>query len=153
MFAKISDGKIDQSPYTGGNLRRDNPNTSFPKRPDNTLLAEWGVYPVTKTERPAVDHTKNVVEGDPVLINGTWTQVWEIIDATAEEIAERTEQAAKSVRAKRDRLLDKSDWVVVRARELGQDVPIDWYTYRGDLRQIPDQPGFPHNVIWPTKPE
>jgi len=153
MFIKTTNGQIDQYPYTVGDLRRDNPKTSFPKRPDDTLLAEWNVHRVAKTDRPTVDHTKNVVEGDPVLINGTWTQVWEIIDATAEEIAERTEQAAKSVRAKRDRLLDESDWVVIRARELGQDVPIDWYTYRGDLRQIPDQPGFPDNVIWPTKPE
>jgi len=64
-----------------------------------------------------------------------------------------TERKKKAIREQRDRLLDESDWVVIRARELGQDVPRDWFDYRGDLRQIPDQPGFPDNVIWPTKPE
>ncbi len=61
-------------------------------------------------------------------------------------------QAAASVRAKRDELLAKSDWVTIRAKELGQDVPIAWYNYRGDLRQIPEQDGFPYNVTFPTEP-
>ena len=61
-------------------------------------------------------------------------------------------EAAASVRAKRDELLAKSDWVTIRAKELGQDVPIAWYNYRGDLRQIPEQSGFPHDVTFPTEP-
>jgi hypothetical protein len=92
MFVKTTNNAVTQYPYNVGQLRRDNPNTSFPKRPSDTLLAEWNVHRVTKTDRPAVDHTKNVVEGTPVLIDGTWTQVWETTDATTEEIAER-EQA------------------------------------------------------------
>ncbi len=59
---------------------------------------------------------------------------------------------AASVRTQRDKLLTESDWVTVRAKELGQDVPLSWYNYRGDLRQIPEQSGFPHNVTWPEKP-
>ena len=61
-------------------------------------------------------------------------------------------EAAASVRAQRDALLAKSDWVTIRAKELGQDVPIAWYNYRGDLRQIPEQDGFPHNVTFPEEP-
>ncbi len=61
-------------------------------------------------------------------------------------------EAAASVRAQRDELLAKSDWVTIRAKELGQTVPDDWYTYRGDLRQIPEQSGFPHDVTFPTEP-
>ena len=61
-------------------------------------------------------------------------------------------EAAASVRAQRDALLAKSDWVTVRAKELGQDVPLAWYNYRGDLRQIPEQDGFPHNVTFPEEP-
>jgi hypothetical protein len=61
--------------------------------------------------------------------------------------------AAKTARTERDRLLAESDWVTIRAKELGQTVPEDWYTYRGDLRQVPEQSGFPHDVTWPTKPE
>jgi len=61
-------------------------------------------------------------------------------------------EAAASVRAQRDELLAKSDWVTIRAKELGQDVPLAWYNYRGDLRQIPEQDGFPHDVTFPTEP-
>jgi len=58
---------------------------------------------------------------------------------------------AANVREKRNALLAKTDWVVTRAKELGQDVPLAIYNYRGDLRQIPDQAGFPHTIIWPTE--
>ena len=61
-------------------------------------------------------------------------------------------EAAASVRAQRDELLAKSDWVTIRAKELGQTVPEEWYTYRGDLRQIPEQSGFPHDVTFPEEP-
>ena len=72
----------------------------------------------------------------------------------AEEAADLVTQAADKiayVRAERDSLLKESDWVVVRAKELGQDVPKAWYDYRGDLRRLPEQAGFP-DVIFPTKP-
>lgn len=153
MFVKATNGQIDQYPYTVGNLRRDNPNTSFPKRPDDNLLAEWNVHRVAKTDRPTVDHTKNVAEGDPVLTNGAWTQVWETTDATAEEIAERTEQQSKSVRRERDELLADSDWRIIKAQETSIEVPAAWATYRQALRDITDQTGFPYSVEWPTKPE
>jgi hypothetical protein len=56
---------------------------------------------------------------------------------------------AISVRAERSSLLAASDWTQVA------DAPVDqaaWASYRQALRDIPDQPGFPHNVAWPTKP-
>ena len=149
MFVKATNGQIDQYPYTVGNLRRDNPQTSFPKRPDDELLASWDVHRVTKTNRPTVDHTKNVVEGTPVLTNGTWTQVWETIDATAEEIAERTEQQAKSVRRERDELLADTDWMALSDNTM---TPA-WASYRQALRDITAQAGFPYSVVWPAKPE
>jgi len=87
MHALIVDGAVAKYPYTIGMLRKDNPNTSFPKRPSDELLAQWGMQPVSRTERPDVDHTKNVTEGTPVLQNGYWRQVWSVADASAAEIA------------------------------------------------------------------
>jgi hypothetical protein len=40
---KITNGQPET--YSIGQLRRDNPNTSFPKVPSDALLADWGVYP------------------------------------------------------------------------------------------------------------
>lgn len=60
---------------------------------------------------------------------------------------------ADEARAKRDALLAACDWVAIRANELGEPVPQDWADYRQALRDIPQQPGFPDGIDWPTKPE
>lgn len=101
MHALIIDGAVAKYPYTIGMLRKDNPNTSFPKRPSDELLAEWNMQPVATVARPDVDHTKNVSEGTPVLANGYWTQVWNVTDATAQEIAERVAQMTAQAEAQR----------------------------------------------------
>jgi Phage tail assembly chaperone protein len=57
---------------------------------------------------------------------------------------------ADQVRAKRGYLLVASDWTQVA------DAPVDqaaWAEYRQALRDVPEQEGFPENVVWPTKPE
>lgn len=65
---------------------------------------------------------------------------------------------AEEVRAQRDRLLAETDWVVTKAVEqnaqdgLGVQIPVVWLNYRQALRDIPQQPGFPDNVTWPTAP-
>ena len=55
------------------------------------------------------------------------------------------------VRAKRDQLLQESDWTQL------PDAPhLDvkaWATYRQALRDVASQPGFPYTITWPTKPE
>lgn len=58
------------------------------------------------------------------------------------------EQAAE-IRAKRNGLLSTSDWTQM------PDAPVDqaaWATYRQALRDIPQQDGFPTDVVWPTEP-
>jgi len=57
------------------------------------------------------------------------------------------------VRNKRDRLLSQSDWVVTRATETSESIPTEWADYRQNLRDIPQQTGFPHDVVWPVDPE
>lgn len=59
------------------------------------------------------------------------------------------EALASQVRAQRDELLTASDWTQVA------DAPVDqaaWASYRQALRDIPQQEGFPENVIWPEQP-
>jgi hypothetical protein len=54
------------------------------------------------------------------------------------------------VRAMRDQLLVASDWTQIA------DAPVNktaWAEYRQALRDVPEQEGFPENVVWPTKPE
>ena len=77
-----------------------------------------------------------------------WTQM-----KTAEQLAQEAHEAAvESARAKRDRFLTETDWVVVKHNELGTPIPQEWLDYRQELRDITEQSGFPDNVEWPTAP-
>ncbi len=144
--------KTDSStvyPYSPPRLRADNPGTSFPAEMSAELLAEWGVFPVTPTPSPVVDHTQNVAEAMPALINGAWTQAWSVTDATPEEIAARADDQASAVRADRNRRLAACDWTQL------PDSPVDagaWAAYRQALRDVTAQAGFPWAVAWPTPP-
>jgi hypothetical protein len=60
---------------------------------------------------------------------------------------------AVEIRSQRNALLAASDWIVTASYERGEPVPEAWATYRQALRDIPQQAGFSHDVIWPTKPE
>lgn len=60
---------------------------------------------------------------------------------------------AEQVRAQRNDLISQTDWVILRATELGQPVPGEWLKYRTALRDISAQSGFPDSIVWPTKPE
>ena len=100
-------------------------------------------------ERPVVDHTQNLTEGTPILEGGQWTQVWLVANASAEEVAERSEQKAQEVRRERDDILALTDWMALTDNTMTES----WATYRQALRDITSQEGFPFNVTWPNKPE
>ena len=65
------------------------------------------------------------------------------------DTAKRTQLKADEVRAERDALLAETDWTQVA------DAPVDaqeWADYRQALRDIPQQSGFPGDIVWPSKP-
>jgi len=49
--------------------------------------------------------------------------------------------------------LAETDWIVIMHTEKGTNIPAAWEIYRQSLRDITSQPGFPHTINWPTKPE
>lgn len=95
MYALIQNNSVSKYPYSLSQLRRDNPQVSFPKESSLSLLSEYGVTEVLEVLKPAPSNpvTKNIVEVTPVFIGGRWTQVWNEVDASSEEIAERTQAA------------------------------------------------------------
>jgi hypothetical protein len=85
------------------------------------------------------------------------------IPFTAQEEAERdAEEAAWAAgennrlaldaRKKRDQLLAFCDWRVTKAAEVGLRLDQVWINYRQELRDIPQQSGFPQNIVWPVEP-
>lgn len=91
MYLLNQNGSI-KYPYSFAQLKSDHPQTSFPSGPNDSLLESFNVYPVRPVDRPAVTSAQRVDEGDPAQVDGVWTQVWIVRDATAEEIA--ADQAA-----------------------------------------------------------
>ena len=154
MHVKTTNGNVDTYPYNVGQLRRDNPNTSFPKRIPDEMLAEWGVYNVVYTDIPSINDRTQKIEQDatPSLVNGAWTIGWTITDKTAEEVQEYDDVKAQSNRAERDALLSNSDWTQVA------DAPVDataWATYRQALRDLPNHENWSNlnnDADWPIKP-
>ena len=65
---------------------------------------------------------------------------------------ERGRILAESVRLERNKLLFECDWRVMKALESGAVVDLNWALYRQALRDIPSQPGFPWDIIWPETP-
>ena len=151
MYAKIQNGSVEAYPYSFDDLRRDYPNTSFPAVPSSELLAEFGLVHVVVTGQPAHDYTQNVTEGLPTYSaeRNRWEQNWILSPASAEEIAQRTDEKAADVRAERNAKLSACDWTQL------SDAPVDqtaWAAYRQALRDVSDQAGFPWSVTWPQEP-
>jgi len=138
---KITNGQPEI--YSIGQLRRDNPNTSFPKSPSDALLAVWDVYPYTVQDQPTVDYmTQTLTQTALAQVNGAWTQGWEVSNLSVED-------AGRNIRNQRDNLLQQTDWMALSDNTM---TPA-WASYRQALRDITAQEGFPFSVDWPAKPE
>ncbi|WP_285907485.1 tail fiber assembly protein, partial [Pseudodesulfovibrio pelocollis] len=55
--------------------------------------------------------------------------------------------------AERDRLLAGCDWTQLADAPLSEDERDAWTLYRQELRDVPQQPGFPGVVAWPQVAE
>ena len=154
-YVKTQGGQVQKFPYTIGDLRKDNPQTSFPRRIDAAILASYGVFEVQIDSAPAVDEKnyKTVRADTPTYVNDLWRLEWSVVEKTAEEKQQYYDGAASRVRSHRDSLLSQSDWIVAKSYERGETVPTEWVSYRQALRDITAQAGFPYSVVWPTKPE
>lgn len=152
MYVKITNGHIDQYPYTVGNLRRDNPNTSFPKKVSDTLLSRWGVYRVTLATPPVINtRTQSIFKNkQPELVSGSWVLNYTVTDKTAAEIAQYDEAQASANRDQRNLLIAETDWWASTDLTMTDEQT----AYRQALRDITDHANWPHldEADWPTKP-
>lgn len=148
MYLLYKDGSVQRFPYSVADLRSENPQVSFPEITTDNFLAEWGVYPYSAVPAPSITYRQNIAEGTPVQINGVWTQVWLVTDASADEIASRISDQWQSVRSQRNELLSSCDWTQL------PDTPVNaepWAVYRQQLRDVTKQ-ADPFNIDWPLPP-
>jgi len=94
------------------------------------------------------DSIRGIEEGQEFLIQTEWKEI------TKNEVERLTavtnDEMIRRVRGQRNELLFLSDWTQVNDAPVNQS---DWAVYRQQLRDIPEQQGFPSEVNWPTEPE
>lgn len=139
MFIKLTNGTPET--YTIEQLRRDNPNISFPKDIPADILASYDVYPVKRIPAPQIDYNTHTHVQETSLVDGEWTQAWAVVELPLD-------QAETNIRAHRERLLQETDWMAL----IDNTLTSDWATYRQTLRDISSQEGFPYSIVWPDKP-
>lgn len=149
MYALITNGVVAKYPYSIEQLRADNSNVSFPQVLTDDVLNQFGVVTVATQAQPDYDQQTQRIETStvPTLVDNVWTITKAVVNKTQDQIDADTASKAVEVRRTRNELLTNSDWTQVL------DSPVDraaWATYRNELRNIPQQTGFPWNVTWPT---
>ncbi len=155
LLVKTANGQVEQFPYTLGDLRRDNPQTSFPKKIGDAILASHGIYHVMPDAQPDHDplvqtvvrddqpHRETAVDEDTgeTYETGRWVIGFTVVNKPQD-------QAETAVRNQRNRLLSDTDWMALSDNTMTPE----WASYRQALRDITEQAGFPYSVVWPAKP-
>lgn len=89
----INDGvTVLEWPYTYEKLRKDNPNTSFPREIMQSVLDAYGLAPVTVLSKPVYDEATQRVQlqSTPLKdVDQLWYIGWDIIALTPEQITNR----------------------------------------------------------------
>lgn len=113
--------------------------------------AEFGVHLIVDLPKPELPREQKY--GDPLyVINGASVErSYPVLQKSQEEIDADTEAKAAEVRAERNAKLSATDWT--QGKDIPDSVSTPWAAYRQALRDVPDQPGFPWSVVWPTQPE
>jgi len=146
-YVKVNDSGNIQYPYSYDDLKRDNPNTSFPRNPSS--LEEWNVFEVTALPKPTVTFDQVAEpENAPSKVNGQWVLGWVVRDKNDSEVFDE----ANRKRVERDVLLSETDWTQLADAPLTDEQKTAWTEYRQALRDVPQQDGFPLSVAWPVAP-
>jgi hypothetical protein len=180
MYVKITNGAVAKYPYSTGQLRRDNPNVSFPRNIPLEIMRRYGMRPVTTEAMPDYDPltqkvvtattpTRNVVRlmteedaTDPItnevntdlvgtpIYGNDWVLTRTVVDLTADEITANDAATAEANRKKRNGLLAETDYFALT------DVTMDaaMTSYRQALRDITTHSNWPNlaDGDWPVKP-
>lgn len=104
---------------------------------------------------PTPPYDKNLLEVTPIKNpeNGYWYREYVFVDATQEEIAERTlvatEAAVNGVNALLKMIEEKQPEILLMSVEK----QAEWAAYKAQVEAIPNSPNYPFGFIWPTVPD
>jgi len=143
MYIKLVEG-IPQK-YTLKQLRIDNPTVGFPTIPSDEVLEQFDVYPLTSAAKPSVDYTQKVVEGTPQMNeNGVWTQLWETVDASEEEVTENIKNIKNEIqRQRRIAYQLEADPIFFKWKRAESDEE----TYLNKVTEIKERYPYPDGIV------
>jgi len=148
LLIKATGSTVEAYPYSLGMLRKENPNTSFPKQPSVADMEAFNVYPVTEANPTVGEGQRLAKTWTPTLVSGDWVLAHEAVDLTSDEVAEATAVIAANMREKRDKLIAATDFYALSDVSMSEAMT----KYRSDLRAVPEQSEFPTTITWPTAP-
>lgn len=108
MYALIINQRVEKHPYSISELRKDNPQVSFPKNLTDDLLKSFNVIKIQPTDCPTYDIMSHRIEqGQPVFSNDQWIQSWNVVSLTDEEIAQQQKSMQELIVAYTQQHLDE----------------------------------------------
>jgi hypothetical protein len=155
---------------TGSQFRAENKNTSFPQVLTPEIIDSFGYDPVLEGPQATTIPPYQYSQRDGVVeINGQWFTHYiagpiftdytddEGVVHTASEQYEaycfgKDAEQGKAVRTDRNKRLADCDWTQLADSPLDPDGKLAWALYRETLRMVPQQAGFPWEVVWPEEP-
>lgn len=146
MYAKIIDNILVKYPYSLAEMRTEYPNVEISDEPTDAQLADCNAKRAIRGPAPTQSsrtHTFSMSFSDNDDDSVTIIFVPHELDRGLAEF---------NMRDARNAALTRCDWVITRAFEEGTPVPPAYLTYRQELRNLPNQEGFPYEYVWPTEP-
>jgi len=146
QLARIINGTVSAI----GDYRSLFPQTSFSENgPTQSFLSENVCLQVSQFK--PYDRTTQKLVPVEAYVEGDQVFTVTVEPLTTTDRQERRKIAAAEARKQRDSLMSTTDWTQL------DDYPRNnkpaWRTYRQQLRDVPQQSGFPETIIWPTSPD
>lgn len=105
--------------------------------------------------------TKHILDNDEKITkpamnkDGTGFEMVEITEASEryaffEGVAK---ERLRLLKKERNKLLEETDWLIIRNQEQNIEIPSSWKAYRQELRDITKTYKSILDVVWPTPPE
>lgn len=120
--------------------------------PEEMLLIQANNENETVIESDASWDTHYIENGLPVPIPAKPGD-WYVFDYASKQWAFDNSSAMIAAKEKRSQFLLASDWTQIPNNPLTAEQQQAWAAYRQQLRDVPQQPGFPENIVWPVQPQ
>ncbi len=109
MYVLAPNQIVEKFPYSIGDLRKDHPQTSFPKNFSNETLASYNVFPVVSTSVSYDPNTQVATQGGCIYNTDKqrWETTWTVQEKTEEEIQQDLARLQSSIVSSTQKRLDE----------------------------------------------